>query len=562
MPSREVLITWSIRLLNAACLAALVWRFDRGLPRVLQASDTGWLVKTGAWIIENGRLPAHDIFSWTCGHRWWCLYQWLFEVASGAAYMGGGLWLVGLAASVFLALTVIFALPAWWMRAGIKPWLAFICLAALLSPYWHFARPQIASHALFAALLFSLESFRLSGRRRWLVAVLAIMVVWANTHLYWWLGILAVAAYAIHFAADSLRQGKATAGLKATAALLPLSACAVTVNPYGWHLIEYALTFTRDPDYARIHELQPIFSSQFVSPLPVLIFSAAALAVLIWRRSRVPLAGLILACLIVPAGILVSRLSPLILLAFWPYLACALASGKGAPGLPGRRALTALALVAVLAGAGLWCLRYSKPQDVWLSHYPPMRPVLSFMQNHKLGQRIFNSASVGSNMILAGLTPVFIDTRFDFYGKDFCDRWQDCMLARPGWQDYLSRWRVDHLVVQTSEPIHRMLLASPDWLLVYDDGAVSAWVKDRPDGRRIQSELLRGANLPAVAFAKGKHRHFAEKYLSAGRTLLNRGDCAPALAQFHRCLSLAPGLPEWATGIGEARGKHGGKRRK
>ncbi|HEY9869835.1 MAG TPA: hypothetical protein V6D08_11765, partial [Candidatus Obscuribacterales bacterium] len=98
-------------LLSLSALWAAIIAFGTNVWRVLQSSDTGWIVRTGEYIIFKGCLPTHDIFSWTCTGCRFVTYQWLFEVAAGGLFAVGGLWLVGLAACTGIALTYLYLLP-------------------------------------------------------------------------------------------------------------------------------------------------------------------------------------------------------------------------------------------------------------------------------------------------------------------------------------------------------------------------------------------------------------------------------------------------------------------
>jgi hypothetical protein len=66
-----------------------------GLPVILaragdlHESDTFWQVRAGLLILDEGRLPTVDTFSWTADGRHWELNSWGFDVALAVAYRFG-----------------------------------------------------------------------------------------------------------------------------------------------------------------------------------------------------------------------------------------------------------------------------------------------------------------------------------------------------------------------------------------------------------------------------------------------------------------------------------------
>ena len=43
--------------------------------------------------------------------------------------------------------------------------------------------------------------------------------------------------------------------------------------------------------------------------------------------------------------------------------------------------------------------------------------------------------------------PVFIDTRFDFYGSDFTTETLDALELKPGWRGFIDRYAIDIAVL-------------------------------------------------------------------------------------------------------------------
>jgi hypothetical protein len=69
--------------------------------------------------------------------------------------------------------------------------------------------------------------------------------------------------------------------------------------------------------------------------------------------------------------------------------------------------------------------------------------------------------------------PVFIDTRFDFYGSDFSTETLDALALRPGWQNFLNRYAINIAVLDRSRPIAQAFALDKRFSLLYgNDEAV------------------------------------------------------------------------------------------
>src|SRR5260370_3165086 len=51
-----------------------------GVGWLLTDSDTGWQIGAGEWILQNRRVPATDLFSFTKAGQPWFAWEWLSDV--------------------------------------------------------------------------------------------------------------------------------------------------------------------------------------------------------------------------------------------------------------------------------------------------------------------------------------------------------------------------------------------------------------------------------------------------------------------------------------------------
>src|SRR5216684_3008203 len=74
-------------------LMPIVFLFARmeGVKTMLGDGDTGWHIRTGEWILSNGRVPTKDVFSFTKAGAPWYAWEWLWDVCFAWVYHHGGL---------------------------------------------------------------------------------------------------------------------------------------------------------------------------------------------------------------------------------------------------------------------------------------------------------------------------------------------------------------------------------------------------------------------------------------------------------------------------------------
>lgn len=148
--------------------------------------DIFWHMKTGEWIVENGRLPHTDIFSATDPDRAWTTFQWAYEVITNEVNSRFGFgWVRALHAGLFVSAFAFFYLLFRRTLPGRAHVAFFLLLTLVLAGDRLRIRPE-AFLFLFMALALPILTghVRTRGRPSWAVlfslAVLAI--AWSNVH--------------------------------------------------------------------------------------------------------------------------------------------------------------------------------------------------------------------------------------------------------------------------------------------------------------------------------------------------------------------------------------------
>src|SRR5207302_4004564 len=207
---------------------------------VEQDPDFWWHLRIGRWMVEHGRLPSQDLFTFTVPTHVWTDHEYLTEMLMWLAYSTLGL----------TALCIAFGLLTWagfwliYLKVRRQPFVIIgvgLAIAAVAgSPIWG-PRAQMITFALTCLELYWLQAY-LSGRSRMLLYFPLVMALWANLHGGWvigfvWLGI-AIASEAVMWAWDRANPAH-WAHLKFLVIITVASAVAVLATPHGLSVYLY-----------------------------------------------------------------------------------------------------------------------------------------------------------------------------------------------------------------------------------------------------------------------------------------------------------------------------------
>ncbi|MFQ5653982.1 MAG: hypothetical protein ACE5GW_04545 [Planctomycetota bacterium] len=290
----------------------------------LANNDLPMHLAIGDWILAEGRIPHLDPFSFNGNGEPWVPHEWLAGVLfSGIQRLGGAAGLV--AAAVGLAALVAGAQRATAARLGVTRG------AHLLwgIPLWLLAgrRLMLRPHLIALGLPFLLWWLLLAGRGRprLLWGAPLILLLWANVHASFPLGIAIVAAELLLPA-----TGRA-ASLTTRAAVLMLCLAALLLTPHGVEHLLLPLRLGADPVFMEaIQEwASPVGGGEhsaafrhtpvFALSIPWILLTLPAL---FRRRSRLPLSYRLFALATLVLYLRHQRYLALLALATLPLLPC------------------------------------------------------------------------------------------------------------------------------------------------------------------------------------------------------------------------------------------------
>jgi hypothetical protein len=443
-------------------------------------TDVWWHIRAGAYVLDHGFI-RDDPFSFTKAGEPWIDHSW------GAQLLWYGVWRVGGYGGLEV-LTGLLALAGSVFVYRMCPGGTYLrCaatgIAALSASIFWTPRPQMVTYALSAVVLYVLFL-----RRHREVDVLwllpPIMLVWANLHGGFALGLLLIAGTIVGEALESFAplDDRGSIGLRAVRKLAlvgGVSLAATLVNPYGPRLLTVPFATAGGRAERLIEEWQPpdlrvasywpfaalllvLFLSVGMSPKRLgwtdacLGAGAAALALFAARN--------IAFFAVVAAPVAAYHVSELAREQGWRIRPLQRASGAIA-------ALNVAIIVLVLAIAGQRLsdgFRESMLDRAERESLPVA--AVGYLRAHPPRGNLFNAYEWGGYLIYElPSVPVFIDGRSDLYG-DFLDSpYRTMTEASPGTDRQLEKYAIETALVRRTSGIANELAGSPEWRWAYAD---------------------------------------------------------------------------------------------
>lgn len=456
-----------------------------GMGAVRIGPDTYWQIATGHWILAHGYVPTHDIFSFTRHGTRWIAQEWSAEVLVALVYATAS-WL-GLTVLAALSFALTIAYLTRFLLSRMEPLHAVVlaifagCMMfddILVRPY-ELAWPLTA---LWVGVL--IDSSEKNRTPPWWL--LGVMVVWANLHGSFILGLGLAGVIAIEAALKTKEHWKGT--VRRWGAFVVAASCCALLNPQGWRLLIFPFhllgmhvleqsTEWRAPDLQQPHVfgvwLLVTFGLAFTGRIRLRLVRSVLLIGLMFfalqHARNVPLLGLIAPFLIAAP-----------LAALWRRESSsrrdAQALDRVFHALAAPGSLGALFAAVVLAGMlGIWAagVRNVRP---FAQNSP--RAALDALLIRRPHARILDDAGFGGYLIFRGV-PVFVDPRMTVYGDAFLRRYFDALELDPGGHinALLAKYRINAILLAPEWPVVSVLDRSPDWKRVYADKRAVAYIR-------------------------------------------------------------------------------------
>jgi len=485
-------------------ILALLW-CTNGVGWLLTDSDTGWHIRTGDWILQQGSVPQSDPFSFTKIGQPWIAWEWLSDVVMGVAHRLGGLGAVVFIAMLLLGGTSLSIYRNTLRESGhiliaiVLTWMA----TAASTVHW-LARPHLVTPLMAAMFSGVLSEVERSGNAKKLWSPPPLTVVWANLHGGFVVGLFLIATHALGGALGALfHHSVNVAKIRFWQYAVVTLACALAslINPYGIRLDVHLARYLGSSFYwERISEFRSIdFHSSIAAHFETLLILAIASAAYHLKRKNITHTLVLLswshlalfsvrnvpvfAAIVVPSiGFAMKEWSEGAR-AYWREsrlrglcdAICSLqadlslmAGSRERAHIPAAPCIAFLVFAFLLFHPGrskAFVPKFDGSQfPVGAAAFLLHEPQVSYV-------RIYSNWQWGGYLIYS-LWPrfrVFNDGRTDFYGPEFIDEGVGVWEVRPDWTETLARYSVDAVLVPLQSALAAVLWERKDWRPIYQD---------------------------------------------------------------------------------------------
>ena len=460
-----------------------------------QDPDFWWHLRIGRWMVENGRLPSTDIFTFTVPNHVWTDHEYLTEILIWLVYSTFG---VGV-------LCIAFGLITWtgfWLvyrQVRHQPYVIVglgLAIGAIAgAPIWG-PRAQMITFALSCLELYWLQGY-LSGRSRSIQFFPLVMVLWANLHGGWvigfaWLGV-ALVSEAVLWVWDRSNPAHRM-HVRFLAIIGAVSVVAVAATPHFLSLYPYP--FQTQGSVAQqkliVEWFSPDFHEIHVRPFEVMMF----LVIAGFALRRPSLYEFLLTML--SLGLALQSVRNLVLFVaaatpvmintyseFWKVFARERKWSYSIPPRPLFAATTALALLVIAMVTVVRIVGSVGPaaESKAITDNYPVKAADWLAAHPQVGTRMFNQYGWGGYLANRFYPDehrqVFIFGEAALMGDGLLNQYEDVVTLRSNWKDVLDRYQVDYVLYNKGEALANVLATQSDWILAYEDSMSQIFVRTK-----------------------------------------------------------------------------------
>jgi hypothetical protein len=479
--------------------AFLVWMFvaGEGWKALLGDGDTGWHIRTGQYILERGKVPLGDIFSFTKFGEQWFAWEWGSDVIFATLHQYWGLKGVVLLAGVVLASAAALVFQHMiWRGANLFVSLLLTLLAMGAATVHYLARPHIFTLLLIVASMWIVERDR-RQQDRWVWVLVPMTIVWANLHG----GFLSVVAcigmvgagYGIEWLFGSEESKASAKGMFLRYLGLGCACAGVTlINPYGYRVHVHIFHYMRSSWILdAVEEFQsPKFRNENMLQFELLLFVGLGLIGVLLSRRKFPEALLLLFW--AQQSLTSVRHAPIFALVAAPILAAELTdlwnrwtANKTKASIAGilrdlSNEFSRMPMQSSIWGVVLVTgLALANGQN-WPADFPGIRFPIAIVDKHMEAlaplsgpkPRILSSDQWGDYLIYRFYprVRVFVDGRSDFYGQEYGKDYIHLAGGNYRWPQVMDKYRFDLALIPVEWPLAELLKRDPAWRVKQDDG--------------------------------------------------------------------------------------------
>lgn len=455
---------------------------------MLRDADTYWHLAAGRWILEHASVPTLDPFSHSMPGAPWTAFEWLSELVMLGVYRLGG-W-AGLAALAACSFALVLALLMRFLLARMEPVhaLLFTVLAGSMLSTHLLARPHVMAWLLLALWISTLVDAAEARRSPpwWL---LGLMVLWANMHGSFVLGLLLGAGMALD-AVLAHPRGMRMAVARSWGLFVALSVGAGILTPSGWQALWHTVYIMTMMEFA-LANIGEFRSPNFQQPSSLELWLLLLLALALSGRVRLPWLRTVLVFGLIHLALKHQRNISVLGLVVPFLMATPFARHWYATGSPNRDAqsldrwflslaaparpisIAVCACATALFAATSMHLRPPAPASMITP-----KPAIDAAMAAGAKGAVLNEYSFGGFLIYEGI-PVFVDGRGDMYGDAFLEKLVGALKLKERKQflEFLNEHGFGWTLLAPGTSAIAVLDDLPGWRRVYEDDTAVVHVR-------------------------------------------------------------------------------------
>lgn len=529
------------------------------------------------------------------GHRY-IDSHWLFQVLVYCSYLVAGL----KGPTIFVAVVTLATFLVIAKHVQLREWpvssSAFIALIILIANERFIIRPHIISLLFMGVYAYILERYR-RRESRLIYCLPVLQLVWVNCHGEFAIGLFLIFAtllgelvkwkVRLPWTREEALRGSSYYRLAAIGA-----GCVVVclLNPNLLQGARYPFTIyseigkTADRFMRTIAELKPTFSeSPMVRTENVLFFKIllclSILSLLLnWRRLDVTQLLIYVGFLhlsavakrnIAPFAVVVGPMTLLNLRRYYERSALRVGAGARIVAAAGLCVVMAFAVRDVVTDSYFVRNHDDRKFGFGVSEDVSPSEAINFIEKHELPNNVFTNASLGGYLLWRcyGHRRVFLDGRWEVYGREFLEDYLDLLVSPERWNRVADENQINCVLINySSQETSRLLMTiyrDPRWRLVYfgDVHAVFLNAARRETAAFIRAHEI-DLTLPHTGLSPrrpepGRGRWLRRARLPVGH--LNRGQFFLAITQYEKARQeleqaarVRPSLTQVWVDLGEA----------
>jgi hypothetical protein len=471
-------------------------------------SDMYWALRVGKEIVEQGTIIRTDPITYTHAGNDWVAHSWLFDVGLYGMYA----WLQYHGLVLLVALLAMLTMGLLWLQLSgpaVYRTLAVVFAGLIAAPTWT-PRPQMVTMLLLCLVILLLLLHRKLRKRAILFALPPVMILWANLHGGYVLGlgvigIMVAGELLDRFLINTTQNSMGWLQWRDLVITLAVCTLATLATPYGFGTWEISVSTFGMGVNAVISEWQsPDFNDPTMLPFLLSLIGLVVLLAVAGKKLRgwevLTLASFVYFALSArrQVGVYAIAVMPIVARTGWTWLRAwggnlritltnqnkkwrTFFEKVSVQASPKENKAVNLLIVGVLALVCWGKLVYvSMPVLVEQQLNPTVFPVgaVEMLKETPLAGNLFNEYDWGGYLSwFAPQIPVYIDARADLFGDDFIFHWLDVVNANLDWEEEFARWGITAVLIKPERGLARELRDHDDWQVVYGNDVGVLFVK-------------------------------------------------------------------------------------